>query len=48
MMAGTSPAIAATPGGGWDAAFQSNTGELWELGNGAGSLTSGALQLGMM
>ena len=39
---------ATTPGGGWDVAFQANTGELWEVGNGAGSLTAGALKLGMM
>jgi hypothetical protein len=31
MMAGTSPAITALPGGGWAAAFQANTGNLWTV-----------------
>jgi hypothetical protein len=32
MMPGTSPSIAALPGGGWQAAFQANTGNLWVVG----------------
>jgi hypothetical protein len=33
MKAGTSPSIAALPGGGYEVALQTNTGELWTLGN---------------
>jgi Peptidase family M23 len=33
MRAGTSPSIAALPGGGYQVALQTNTGELWSLGN---------------
>ena len=34
MMAGTSPAITALPGGGYEMAFQANnTGNLWTVGN---------------
>ena len=36
MKAGTSPAITALPGGGYEAAFQANTGHLWVVQNGAG------------
>ena len=36
MMAGTSPAITALSGGGYEVAFQANTGELWTVGS-AGS-----------
>jgi hypothetical protein len=32
MLAGTSPSICALPGGGWQAAFQANTGRLWVVG----------------
>jgi hypothetical protein len=33
MMAGTSPSIAALSGGGFEVAFQDNTGSLWTVGN---------------
>lgn len=33
MKAGTSPAIAALPGDGYEVAFQTNTGELWTVGH---------------
>src|SRR5579871_3015595 len=36
MKTGTSPAIAALPGGGYEAAFQANTGHLWVVQNGVG------------
>jgi hypothetical protein len=32
MMADTSPSITAVPGGGWQCAFQANTGDLWVVG----------------
>jgi peptidoglycan/xylan/chitin deacetylase (PgdA/CDA1 family) len=35
MKAGTSPAITALPGGGFEAAFQANTGTLWTVGSAA-------------
>src|SRR3954454_9688839 len=44
MMAGTSPALAALPGGGWQAAFQANTGNLWIVGQD----DRGDMGLGMM
>jgi hypothetical protein len=33
MLAGTSPSIAALAGGGYEVAFQANTGLLWEVGS---------------
>ena len=36
MKAGTSPAIATLSGGGYEAAFQANTGVLWIVANGVG------------
>ena len=44
MEAGTSPAITALPGGGYEAAFQANTGLLWVAPNGTGQNTG----LGML
>jgi hypothetical protein len=44
MRAGTSPAIACLAGGGYEAAFQANTGRLWVVHNGVGH----SLGLGMM
>ena len=35
MLAGTSPAIAALPGGGYKVAFQANTGDLWSSRTGS-------------
>jgi len=32
MMAGTSPAITALPGGGYEVAFQAHSGSLWSVG----------------
>jgi hypothetical protein len=43
MMPGTSPSIAAMPGGGYEVAFQANTGNLWVTG----SAGTGDLGLGM-
>jgi hypothetical protein len=43
MRAGTSPSIAALRGGGWECAFQANTGNLWVIGND----DRGNMQLGM-
>src|SRR5580700_7594166 len=36
MKPGTSPAITALPSGGYEAAFQANTGHLWVVRNGVG------------
>jgi hypothetical protein len=44
MMAGTSPSITGLSGGGFQAAFQANTGSLWTVGS-AGSRD---WKLGMM
>ena len=44
MMAGTTPSITALPGGGWQAAFQANTGNLWVIGTD----NRGDMGLGMM
>ena len=44
MMAGTSPSICALSGGGWQVAFQANTGNLWVVGED----NRGDMQLGMM
>jgi hypothetical protein len=43
--AGTSPSIAAAPGGGFEVAFQSNTGVLWDH---SPTLGGGATGLGML
>ena len=33
MMTGTSPAITGAAGGGYEVAFQANTGNLWTVGS---------------
>jgi hypothetical protein len=43
MMAG--PSITAVPGGGWQCAFQANTGDLWVVGT---ADHRGDMHLGMM
>jgi hypothetical protein len=45
MMKGTSPCITALPDGGWQAAFQANTGNLWVVGT---KDNRGDTKLGMM
>ena len=47
MMKGTSPAISGLPAGGYEVAFQANTGNLWYVGQGSGSITRGDRGLGM-
>jgi hypothetical protein len=44
MMHGTSPSIAGLSGGGFEVAFQANTGSLWSVG----ASNHGAWNLGMM
>jgi hypothetical protein len=44
MLAGTSPSIAALPSGGYEVAFQANTGNLWTVG----SADNGDHKLGML
>ncbi len=47
MASGTSPAITALAGGGYEVALQANSGSLWTVGNGGGSDRFGDWRLGM-